>query len=259
MIDLLSSEVQAMLSFIIFSSDIENQKLYIKILKKFLYVSYDFYKIYEYSEFNCFTWREVKKIDGKRIFLLSDDIYGISGFELARKIRKDGDFNSSIILITKPNQKYSLRNIKNTLILNVIEQNEKFIPELLESLQTSYCIATKNAALTFSVFDEVYRIPYEDIYFIEKNTNDDTVTIYTREDSYLYYISIKRLSEKLNHDSRFMLTHRSCIVNLYKIVCYNSKENQILFDNNMTTKLVCRMRKKSLTERLKKDSNLISN
>lgn len=242
-----------MISFIIFEKDMYMRDLYIKVLKKFLYTSHDYYKIHEFSEYNCITKSKLDKIEGKRIYIINNQLVDISGFDLARKIRNDGDVISPVIITAPKGQKFNIRNIKYTMILNIVEQNDTFIKDMLETIEMAYRIATRYSALTFSSFDEVYRLPYEDIYYIEKDINDDTVTIYTKDDTYIHYTSIKKMTDKLSCDPRFLRTHRSCIINLYKVASYNSKDNIIIFDNGMTTKLVSREKKRIVIERLKND------
>ena len=242
-----------MISFIIFDTSSYMRDIYAKVIKKFLYTARDYYKIHEFSEYNCRTWSQIKKIEGKRIYLISTNIQGINGFDLARKIRREGDVSSPIIMFIEKGKRPGIKNVKDTMLLSVIEQNDKLIKELLESIETAYKISTTYSVLTFSLFDEVYRLPYNDIYFIRKNIHDDTVTIHTKDDTYMYYKSIKRMSEQLGDDARFIRCHRSCILNLYKVTSYNTKDNIVTFDDGTTINLISREHKKELAERLKKE------
>lgn len=242
-----------MISFIIFEANAYMRDVYVKVIKKFLYTARDYYKIHEFSDYNCQTWSKIKKIEGKRIYLISTNIRGINGFDLARRIREEGDVTSPIIMLIEKRKRPDIKNVKGTMLLNIIEQNDKLIKELLESIETAYKISTTYKVLTFSLFDEVYRVPYEDIYFIKKNIRDDTVTIYTKDDTYMYYKSIKKMSEQLNNDARFIRCHRSCILNIYKVSSYNTKDNIVTFDDGTTINLISREHKKELSERLKRE------
>ena len=123
---------------------------------------------------------------------------------------------------------------------------------MFNALEKAYIISTKYNTLSFSSFDEVYRLPYDDIYYIEKDIHDDTITVYTKDDSYTHYISIKNMATKLSDDVRFFKTHRSCIINIFKVSSFNCKENLIIFDNDMTINLVAKDKKRKLVDRLKK-------
>lgn len=243
-----------MINFIIFEKENKRKELYLKIIRKFLYTSSDYYQIYDFNIYNKENIKKMQKIEGQKIYLLNSDIAGKSGLDIARMIRTDGDILSPIIMFTDNMKTCIPKYTKNTLILNIIYKDDDLIKELWESLITSYKILTKYAVLTFSFFDEVFRIPYDDIYYIEKNIHDDSVTIYTRDDSYTNYISIKRLEKQMIKDPRFFRSHRSCILNLFNISSYNRKDNIVIFNNGMQTKLVCRTKKKILAERLLIDS-----
>lgn len=239
-----------MISFVIYEGDSYMRELYSKVIKKFFYTTNDVYRIHEFSRYARDTGSEMSKIEGKRIYLICDKVPGKCGLDLARKIRKDGDILSPIILFTK-NGKYCIpKYTKNTLILNIIFKDDSLIRELWCSLKYAYIMVTKYSALTFSIFDEVFRLPYDDIYYIEKNAHDDTITIYTKDDSYTDYISIKKIDMKLHDDARFFKTHRSCIINLFNVSSYNRKDNIVTFNNGLQTNLISRDKKKELSEKL---------
>ncbi len=243
---------EEMISFIIIEEDDKILDLLIKVIKRFLFESHDYYKIYEFKMLNCHAWRKIEKIEGKRIYIISSELSNINSFDLVRKIRRQLSTQDPVILISPKGKKYNMKCFNNTLIQSVVEKNKRFVKSMFNSLEMSYLISTKNYTLSFSSFDEVYRLPYDDIYYIEKDINDDTITIYTKNDSYTHYISIKKMVEKLADDVRFFKTHRSCIINIFKVSSFNCKSNIIEFDNGMTTTLVSKERKKSLVERLKK-------
>lgn len=241
-----------MLSFIIVEENAKTLDLLIKITKKFLYNSHDYYKIHEFNAFNSITWKKIEKVEGVRIYIISSELTTINSFDLIRKIRTKLSSSDQIILVSPKGKRYRNANFNNALILSVVEQNRSFLKSIFNSLEMAYLLSTRNHTLSFSTFDEVYRLPYDDIYYIEKDIHDDTLTIYTKDDSYTHYISIKKMAEKLSDDTRFYKTHRSCIVNVFKITSFNCKSNTIIFDNGMTINLVSKERKKDFVDRLKK-------
>lgn len=243
-----------MVSFIIYDNDSNMRELYIKIIRKFLYNTSDYYRIYEFDKYNLEVQEKIKHIEGTRIYLINIDVPGPNGLDLARKIRDYGDFISPIILLTSKDKRSIYDNLQNILFLDIIKQDDRIIRNLMISLRDAYKIVTRHSVYTFSAFDEVYRIPYNDIYYIKKNINDDSVTIYTKDDSYLDYITVKGI-EKLLKDPRFFKVHRSCIINLYNVASYDRKGNIVIFNNGMQINLVSRHNKAILAERLKEYSN----
>lgn len=240
-----------MVSFIIYDNDTYMRDLYVKIIKKFLYTSLDFYKIYEYDKYNIEVEESLNHIEGARIYVINIDVPGPNPLDIARKIRDRGDFVSPIILITNRDKKLLIENLKNILFLDIISQDDKIVTNLLKSLKDAHRIVTKHSVYTFSAFDEVYRIPYNDIYYIKKNLNDDSVTIYTKDDTYLNYITVKDIEKSLMGDPRFFKSHRSCIINLYNVSSYDRRCNIVVFNNGMKVDLVSRHNKSILAQKLK--------
>lgn len=243
---------EIMLSFIIFESDKHMQDLYSKIIRKYLYTTKDYYDIYIFKEFNCITMSELSKIDGKKIYIINMNLKGIkNGFELGRLIRINGDFDASIIFTYPKGKRISVRNVKNVMPLNVIENNSKLISELYDSIEMAYLIATKNNVLTFIAFDEIYRIPYDDIEYIEKC--EDLITIYTKTDTFVHYMSLKKMMKSLECDPRFFKCGRSLIVNLNNIESFHCKDSIIIFKSGASTDMVSKDRKAEFVNRLRKE------
>ncbi len=245
-----------MVSFIIYDDDIHRRESYVKIIKRFLYTLRDKYKIYEYEKLDGNAQDELKRIEGARIYLINSDVENQSGLKLARGLRENEDFISPIIFLTAREKSELMDEIKNILFLDIIKIDDNIVQNLLSSLREAHRIVTRNSVYTFSSFDEVYRIPYNDIYYIAKNLNDDSVTIYTKDDTYLNYITIKKIEGVLKGDPRFFKSHRSCIVNLYNVSSYDKKSNVIIFNNGMKINLVSRQNKSLLSEKLKEFSNV---
>lgn len=240
-----------MLSFIICEENSEMRTVYSGLIKRFLYTNFDHYKIYEYSRFTLAAEEEISHIEGARIYILNIDTSGPSVIDMARKIREDGDYISPIILLTHRDRASLIDELKHILYLDILPIDGSISMGLLKSLREAYKIVTRHAVYTFTAFDELYRIPYDDINYIVKNSYDDTVTIYTKDDSYLNYITINKIEALLASDNRFFKSHRSCILNLYNVTSYDKKSNTIIFKNGTTTNIISRHKKAELTRRLK--------
>lgn len=245
-----------MVSFIVYDDDSSRRDLCSKVIKKFLFSTNDYYKIIEFDKYNFAISEKMKHIEGARVYIINVDVSGPNPLNIARKIREDGDFISPIILITNKNKTSVIDDIQNVLFLDIIEMDNNFISNMYNCLKNAHKIVTRHSVYTFSVFDEVYRIPYKDIYFIKKNLKDDSVTIYTKDDSYLHYITVKALEKMLKKDPRFFKAHRSCIINLYNVSSYDKKCNIVVFKNGMTVDLVSRQNKSILAQKLKEYSNV---
>ena len=240
-----------MISFITYDKNGELRELYSKVVKKFFYTSIDRYKIYEYDRINQETLNEIEHIEGVRIYILNLDTPGYDASKFARKIRSDGDLISPIILLTKRDKSEVVEELNNVLYLDLLQIDERLIFTLAGALRDAYDIVSRYSVYSFSIFDEIYRLPYNDIYMIKKNFKDDSVTIYTKDDTYTDYITIRGIESELASDLRFLKIHRSVIINLYKVIGYDKKSNTLSFCNGMTTNMISRHGKSILTTRLK--------
>ena len=184
-----------MASFIIYEAEKYMRYLYTNVVKKLLYTAKDSYDIYEFEKYSLDTEIALTKIAGPKIYILDIDVPGKNGLDLARKIRDEGDVTSPIIIITSHDNLCIPKYTKNTLCLNVISKEDDVVGELWDSLKYEYKIITSSKVLTFSSYDEVHRIPYDEIYYIEKNLNDDFVTINTKEDSFQYLSTILNMKK----------------------------------------------------------------
>lgn len=246
-----------MLSFVLYENENNQKETLKKIIKSFLYSAEDHYEIYDYDDKTYKLAEKVKRLEGAKIYLIDLDVSVNQGLEFARSIRINGDYISPILLLSSRRPESLVKKLKNILYLNVINKKMDFIREMLLGLNDAYKIVSRHEVYTFSIFDELYRLPFDDIYYIEKNIRDDSVTVFTKDDSYQNYITIKGVSEELKRDPRFFKSHRSCVINLYNVASYDRKNNNIIFKNGMTTDLVARNKKTLLVEKLEELDCLI--
>ena len=237
-------------NFIIIDGDDYMRDVSIKVLKKYLYTSGEYYDIHEYKKFTLNTTKEIQNIKGTKIYLIDVNTPESNGFKIAKWIRDNGDVTSPIILVSDKNSDFTIKKVNNLLIYNCIVKDDNYILELMDTLINVHKMVSNYDAFTFANFDEVHRILLDKIYYIEKNMHNDSVTIFTDDNSYFVYSSIKKLENELIGDPRFFKSHRSCIINLHHIKEFHRVGNVVVFDNGMKIDLVCRARKKLFNDRL---------
>lgn len=236
-----------MITFVIYTNRKRERKVCSEIIERFLFARNDSYDIQLYDE-NDLNTRMIKRTKGVKVFVLDIDMP--RGLELAKKIRLDGDLFSPIILLTDVININLVERLNNVLYLKIIRKSIDNTHDILVALREAYKIVTKYAVLSFTHFDETYRLAYDDICHIDKDVCCNSVTIYSIDDTYQDYMSIKEMQFKLKDDVRFYKSHRSCIVNVYNIASYDRRNNLIVFKNGLTTNLVSRSKRKGLIKRL---------
>ena len=129
-------------------------------------------------------------------------------------------------------------------MLNFISKKNNVKKELNFSLNVAYNILRRQNSLVFQYNSEIFQILYTDICYIEKNLNNNDSTIVTKDNSkYIINKSINKLMEMFRDEKNFFKTHRSCIVNLDNITCFDIKRNIIKFKSSQIN-LVSRNRRK---------------
>jgi two-component system response regulator AgrA len=238
-----------MINFIIYDDNNEVVYIYKNIIRNIMNKKNLSYSIYEVSKYSEDAFRDIRKISGKKIYLLNFDKKTISGLDLARNIRKSGDWISQIIATTSFDENKYIKFSSGLLILDFISKFGNFDKDIYFTLETAISILDKRLSLSFKSNSKVFQILYDDICYIEKNLNYNDSTIITKSNSYTIKSSINKLYEVLNNDSRFFKTHRSCIVNINNITSFDMKNSIIKF-NSMETNLVSRDKKKELKDKI---------
>lgn len=208
------------------------------------------YKIFEFFVCDKQTRKMIRTMKENKIYILGMDVCGKSGVDLAKKIRKSGDWLSPIILIKKPNEKISEFEKRKLLMLDVIDKDDNFKDRLCEDLKLAFEITLELPSITFTYRGDYYNIHHNDIFYIEKNLNNNSSIIATLGNKYQINKTICELEEELRHNNKFFKSHRSCIINLDKIMKVDFNEGIVYFKDRKTN-LLSRSNKKKLKQRLK--------
>lgn len=134
-------------------------------------------------------------------------------------------------------------------MLDFISKSKNFENDLKKSIITAYEIFHLDKTVSIKQNGEIYKIRYSEILYIEKDLNDNYITIYTKEERLSMKCSITSFQTFLEGDPRFMKIHRSCIVNLNNIKSYDIVNNIVKFEN-YSIDLVARNKKKELKDKL---------
>lgn len=238
-----------MINFVIYEDEKKYREKYISIILKIIGSKKLAYRIIELDKYDKNVSKKIKELVGKKIYILDIEVPGKSGLDLAREIRNNGDWDSQIVVVTTHEQLRSIAFASKMLMLDFISKFYNCEENLKETLKLSLNIIEKHQSLNFQYNGELLQIPYDDIYFIEKNVYDSYSTIVTKSEKIKIKQAIGLIEEELTKDSRFFRTHRSCIVNLDNITSIELKDSIIHF-GNVETPLLSRDKKKELKMRL---------
>ena len=237
-----------MINFIIYEDEEYFYNLYKDIIHKFMGHSDDYYKIYKFTEYSDKLLDFIKNLSGQNIYILDIEVKGKSGLDLAREIRNYKRTSDDQIIIATAHQDLVENAFhKKLLMVDFISKFDDLEENLISSLRESYVTFNENKFLSYKQDGEIIRIPYKDILFIEKDKYDDCLYIETNDNKFKYKGSISKIEKLLDGDKRFFKSHRSCIVNIFKITKLNTTI-PIIYFNNKYTNCLSRDKKKELEE-----------
>lgn len=237
-----------MINFIIYEDEEYFIDLYYSVIHKFMGVNDDYYKIYCFKEYSNEMIDFIEKLSGQNIFILDIEVKGKSGLDLAREIRKyKRSLDTQIVIATAHQDLVENAFHKKLLMVDFISKFDSLEDRLILCFREIYEYFNENKFLSYKQDGEIIRIPYNDILFIEKDTYEDCLYIETEDDSFKYKGNISKLENELKGDKRFFKSHRSCIVNTFKITKINNSIPEIRF-NNKKTNCLSRDKKKELEE-----------
>ncbi len=237
-----------MLNFIICDDELEFRKLIIDEIDKFM-MNYDA----EYKKYECENYEKdfetlARKELGFKVYFFDIKTKNGSGLDAARFIREELDDWNSIIIIVTAFAEYRYEALSNRLyLLDFISKFDNCKSKLKETLKIIYKqYNSREKCLSYEYNYTLYKIELKDIIFIEKEQDSKRCIIHASYGTFKAPFTLNALSKQL--DKRFLKVHKSMILNIDKISTYNTKENEVLFVNGMSTNLISRAGKKELIE-----------
>lgn len=238
-----------MIYFIVYEDEKKFREKYISIILKLVVNMKIAYKIMEIDHYDKDTLSKLKKLVGKKIYILDIEVPGKSGLDLAREIRNTGDWESQMIIVTTHEHMKNTAFTSRMLMLDFISKFYNCEDNLKDTLKLSLDILDNKQSLNFQSNGELMQIPYRDILFIEKNVEDLYSTLVTINGNVQINKSIRTISEELKDEPRFFRTHRSCIINLDMITRVELREC-IMHFGDIECPLLSREKKAELKKRL---------
>lgn len=237
-----------MIRFVIISSKEEDIRGYKNIINKEM-IKYDL--VYEYYVFNSNdkSLKDYCDINNSTSVFIVEDNASIDSLEVVYTIREECKMYASFIIIIDKNNKVDYIKLKSkySFLIDIINEKDKIEEGLVFDLKYIISVVfNRKKVLTFCQEGQIYKIPFADILFIEKETNSKKCIIHCKESIYKTSRSLTEISSML--DDNFIKTHQSAIVNKSNIKNIVYCENKIIFSNNSSCDLISRSNKKLLKD-----------
>ena len=237
-----------MLNFIICDDEEGFRKIIISEIDKFM-MNYDV----EYKKHECECYEKkfetlARKEMGFKVYFFDIKTKNGSGLDAARFIREELDDWNSIIIIVTAFAEYRYEALSNRLyLLDFISKFDNCSKKLKETLKIVYKqYNSREKCLNYEYNYIIYKIELKNIIFIEKEQDSKRCIVHTTYGTFKAPFTLSAISKQL--DKRFLKVHKSLILNVDKIREYDTKENEVLFINGMSTNLIPRSGKKELID-----------
>ena len=204
------------------------------------------YKISKFAEYTKEVEEIIIRKHEQKVYVLDIELGDISGLEIASEIREH-DLESIIIFVTAHNEFKNDIFYSRLLAIDYIPKDRLWADRFESTIKYTIKAINKRRVLSFEYNYNSYRIPFDDILYIEKIQENQKCLIKTENGSEFEVISsIAKLLKKLGPN--FFQSHKSCIVNIEKIKKVNYADNTITFTNNECVYLLSNRKKKQLRE-----------
>lgn len=233
-----------MLRYIICEDNKEFQNRLHTIINKVM-MPYNFeYKINAFTKYNKDLKEIINRPNEQKVYVLDIELEDVSGLEIASEIREN-DLESIIIFVTCHNECRNDIFYSRLLALDYIPKDKIWSMRFEETIKYVINALNKQQVLMFNYNRNSYRIPLDDILYVEKMQDNMKCTIHTEDGKeYTIISTIIGLTKRLGEG--FFQSHKSCIVNLKKIAKVNYDDNIISFKNGTSAYLLSNRKKKQM-------------
>ncbi|MBE6149346.1 MAG: response regulator [Firmicutes bacterium] len=232
-----------MINFIVVDDNVKVAKNVENIINKIMMKQRLEYKINIYDDYDP-NFKKIMNINkSNKIYILDIETKSASGIDIARQIRKK-DVESVIIFITAHEELGSVIIKENLLVLTFICKFDDFDNKLFNAINNALEIIGNKKTIRFNDYNSIYTIPLKDILYVTRDSIERKTIIKTE---YANYKVMKSLTELKNiSDGELIQTHKSCIVNMKRVLKIDKTRKIITFDNGDSIDLLSDNYKKGI-------------
>lgn len=224
-----------MLNFIICDDD-ENFREKIKnIVSSYMMKNQLEYRTYIFSDYDKDFLKIVNEKMSFKIYILDIETPTKSGIDIARIIRTK-DVDSALIFLTG-HQELSTVVMKNEfLFLSYINKFDDCENRLIKSFDRALQVFKVRPVIRFKDNGILFTIPKDDILYVTRDSVERKCIIVTDYNEFKINKNLNEMEDMLN--GNFVKTHRACLMNRKRIVCFNKAKRLVTFDNGKTSDFV---------------------
>jgi len=205
-----------------------------------------------FNGYNSKLEQEISDKSQRTIYLLDIDLKGnTTGISIALKIREN-DWDSEIIFLTNHDQYFEKVYRSIYKVFDFIEKFDHVKVRLKKDIKNILSQKYDIKMFRYSNRQIDMQIYLKDILYIYRDTSERKLHIVTTNNEFLLNLTIKKALIQL--DERFILVHRSCIVNNDHVNVFNWNKGSFILDNHKEIYLLS----KKYKDKIKKIKDIFS-
>jgi two-component system response regulator AgrA len=232
-----------MLNFVVCDDNNVVREKISKVITKLMLPTDIEYETVSFSQYDKKFVNFLNSNNVNNIYILDVEVNSHSGLDIARKIREK-DWESIIVILTA-HYELAYDAFKNRLmLLDFISKFDNYEQNLYEVLKLALKASHVKKQLSFTFNRMSYRLDFDDILYIMKDTPKRNTIVKTFSKEYLVSLNLSEIAAML--PDNFIKTHRACIINRENVKTIDFKENTITFVNNEIISLLSKTYKKEV-------------
>ena len=224
-----------MINFIICDDIKKDRDMVEKIVSKYMMKNKIEYRTYIFDDYDEDFMKMVSKKLPFKVYILDIETPTKSGIDIARIIRHK-DVDSVLIFLTVHQELDKIVMKNDFLFLSFINKFDDCERRLTNSIDKALQLFKVRKTLRFKYRGINYALPLNDILYITRDSIDRKCVIVTEYNKFKVGKNLKELETMVNGD--FVKTHRACLMNKKRIVCYDKSNRMVMFDNGSKSDLV---------------------
>jgi len=204
-----------MIKFIIIEDEEKYTKEYENVINNILFKTENEYDIFKFNKYNNDLKNIIRDNSEMKIYLVDLQLNSkYDGMNILREIREN-DWDSEIIVLTNHDRMFESVHKEIYKTFDFIEKFVDLEKRLKRDIKKILSKKQDNGKFVYKTRKVELQVYYKDIIYIYRDTIDRKLFMKTSYNYFIIDMSMKEMKKML--DDRFIMCHRSCIINNERI------------------------------------------
>jgi len=217
-----------MIKFIIIEDEEKYAKEYEKIINDILFKTDKEYSIFKFDKYDNDLKKIIRDNSETKIYLVDLQLNSkYDGMDILREIREK-DWDSEIIVLTNHDRMFESVHKEIYRTFDFIEKFVDLDKRLKKDIKKIISKSNDNGKFVYKTRKIEMQVYYKDIIYIYRDTEERKLFMKTSYNHFIIDMSMKNMIKML--DDRFIMCHRSCIINNERISQKNYVKGYFITD-----------------------------